>query len=362
MLKNFLAFAISGFLSLLLAEGVLRLVLDPVDYLAAATVADPILQHRIEGGASGHDAWGYRNPAVPATAEIMAIGDSMTYGIMAKSKEAWPAQLGEITGKQVYSAALGGYGPLQYLHILRTRAPELNPDRVVVMIYPGNDLLDSYNLAHSNPNWSTYRLSNVGDVEPDVFLPEELPPSATRWLREWLAHHSVLYRIVTQLPVFDEVRRDSVRGRSDTNFDYEHLGQTMILDPVRTFNFANSEDPRSIEAIGIIRRVLAEMSEFCQENGIALHIALMPVREHVFHAVTQGLAAEDEAHMQELNDSMLAIETMLIEAIENEGLPWTNLRPILENALETTLVYPPADGHPNAAGYRAVAEHLAGRL
>lgn len=108
MLKNVITLTLSIAVSVLLAEGVLRLVLDPIDYLAVSIVPDPVLNHRIAPGASGHDDWGYRNRDVPERAEVLAIGDSMTYGIMAKSYESWPAQLAEIQNISTYNAALDG--------------------------------------------------------------------------------------------------------------------------------------------------------------------------------------------------------------------------------------------------------------
>lgn len=364
MLKNLLTLAISVLISLLFAEFAVRIVFDPVDYLAVDTVDDPVLNHRIEAGASGHDDWGFRNKDVPESAEIIAIGDSMTYGVMAKSFEAWPAQLGERTGKTVYNAALGGYGPLHYLHILKSRAPELAPDQAVVMVYLGNDLLDTYNLAYSNDTWADYRLNaKTEKLDPSLFLAAPGKTSLTRRLRSWFAHNSVLYRIVSQTGVFNPVREQELLERSDTSFPVEHLGTTIVLDPARRLWFADANDPRIREAVKITDRALREMADWCAENGIAFHVALMPVREHVFHDLTRSqFSGQNAVAMTTLRDSLETIERDLVRGLNAAGIAHTNLRAPLQDALRTTNIYPPTDGHPNALGYGVVAAALAREL
>ena len=80
-----ISFAIS--LSLLVAEICVRLIADPVDYIEPYLVKDPILGHKIEPNSAGHDSWGFRNKALPASAKIVSIGDSQTYGVSATARE-----------------------------------------------------------------------------------------------------------------------------------------------------------------------------------------------------------------------------------------------------------------------------------
>src|SRR5687767_13151592 len=85
-LANLLVVLFSIALSLLAAEGLARTLLDPVDYLLPKLAPDKLLFHRIEGGTGGHDSWGFRNAKVPSTAEIVCIGDSVTYGVAAQAR------------------------------------------------------------------------------------------------------------------------------------------------------------------------------------------------------------------------------------------------------------------------------------
>lgn len=333
---------------------------DPVDYLMAQVDPDPVLNHRIGAGVAGHDDWGFRNANVPEATDILAIGDSMTYGVMAKSYEAWPAALAGETGLDVYNAGLGGYGPLHYLHILKTRAPELSPKAVLVMVYPGNDFLDSYNLAHSNETWADYRVSATApEVDAAALIETQAAPtSLSRKLRQWLAERSVFYRLATQNALFDGVRQREALESSDAAVVFEHLGASMLLKPANRLGFADLADPRLDEGRAIAARALDEIAAFCAEQGIGLHVVVMPVREHLFYKLNPK-AFEDVPEMAALDAALTALETELEATLTAAGINHTDLGPVLLEALATERVYPATDGHPNAAGYAVVARHLA---
>jgi hypothetical protein len=74
-----------------------------------------------------YDTWGFRNQKVASSVEIVAIGDSHTFGNCAKMIESWPYVLGRLTGRSVYNMGLGGYGPNQYHYIFKTEALRLKP-------------------------------------------------------------------------------------------------------------------------------------------------------------------------------------------------------------------------------------------
>ena len=66
---------------LFLCEFGSRLVLNSTDYLSVGIVSDPVFGAIPSPTArGGFDALGFRNRAVPETADIIAIGDSQTYG------------------------------------------------------------------------------------------------------------------------------------------------------------------------------------------------------------------------------------------------------------------------------------------
>ena len=94
--------------AIVLAEAGLRFAVNPVDFMQATLVEDPVLGRRIQPLTTGHDALGFRNREVPQHADIVAIGDSNTYGVSAPREGSWPHQLSGLLGEPVYNMGLGG--------------------------------------------------------------------------------------------------------------------------------------------------------------------------------------------------------------------------------------------------------------
>src|SRR5713226_1276247 len=100
-MKNFLAAAglviVATTLSVLVGEFLLlRVFLNPADFLY---LDDPILGHRLAPYVTGHDALGFPNARVPERVDVVAVGDSQTYGWGATRENSWPQQLGRLLGQ-----------------------------------------------------------------------------------------------------------------------------------------------------------------------------------------------------------------------------------------------------------------------
>jgi len=141
----------------LLCELIARLILNPVDYLSPVLVRDETLGIRLPGKSGGHDNWGFRNAKVPETAEIVALGNSHSYGNTAKMNEAWPKVLARLTGKNVYSLAMGGYGPNQYYYLLQTKAFGLKLATIICGLYRGDDFDNAYRITYGLNYWPSLR-------------------------------------------------------------------------------------------------------------------------------------------------------------------------------------------------------------
>ena len=128
LLVNLLVLVVAGLIGVVLCELTARLVLRPADYLSVEMVHDDVLGAVPSAGArsGGFDAWGFRNREVPASADIVTIGDSHTYGNTATMEDSWPYALGRLSGQRVYNVGLGGYGPNQYFAVFKSRGFSLN--------------------------------------------------------------------------------------------------------------------------------------------------------------------------------------------------------------------------------------------
>jgi len=188
---------VSTVVALLLGELILRHVVDPGDLLFATLVDDPVLGHRIKPHTTGHDALGFRNAVTPQRVNIVAIGDSQTYGVNAPRNGSWPHQIGVLLREPVYNMALGAYGPLEYLYLAKQEAMKLQPQQLLVGFYFGNDLLDACNVAHQRPFWYSWReLDSPKVCDPKNPRSSHADPKKRfTAVREWLSGHSVLYSL-----------------------------------------------------------------------------------------------------------------------------------------------------------------------
>ncbi len=100
--RKILLWAVLGFSVFLACEAVLWLtcwISSRAAYLLAYDKGMPIsipdagLRQRPNPAYPEHDQLGFRNPAVPSRAAIVALGDSQTYGFGMLSRASWPARL-----------------------------------------------------------------------------------------------------------------------------------------------------------------------------------------------------------------------------------------------------------------------------
>jgi hypothetical protein len=82
ILTNVAVIVVALLVGLVLCEFGARMFLRASDFLGVEMVRDNILGGVPVQSASGgrFDAWGFRNPTVPESVDIVAIGDSHTFG------------------------------------------------------------------------------------------------------------------------------------------------------------------------------------------------------------------------------------------------------------------------------------------
>jgi lysophospholipase L1-like esterase len=352
--------ALSVTLALLLGEGLARLVVDPVDYLMATPVSDSILGRRLEPGASGHDQWGFRNRAVPDSADVVTIGDSQTYGIGVPRLSSWPAQLSELTGRQVYNAALAGYSPIEYYQLLRRYALPLKPSVVVVGFYLGNDVHEAYRRVYALPHYTALRREGVQSLEGTV-PPRSSKPRLVGRLRRWLSSHSVLYR-VTLASVLREDTAELFLSRDGNDLVRFHHGtSSTVFTPGARLGVLDLDSEAVREGLRLSLLHFELMARLCDTAGVAFFIALIPTKERVYQSLIE---ADPELRQHAVLRALLAKEGELDQRVrrflQERGISYIDLRPPLQDAATHTRIYrPDDDGHPTAAGYSVIAREVA---
>lgn len=361
-LGNLLLLLVSVVLSILTGEFLARIVLDPVDYVLPRLIDDDFLFFRIEGHTGGHDAWGFRNAQTPKSADIVSIGDSFTYGLAAQARDSWPTVLGRISGKTVYNMGVPGYGPIQYLYLMRTKAVILHPKTVIIGFYVGNDLMDVYNEVRFNKNWSAYGNLGGSDVKPPTFAFQHPSGKFLGSLRDWMAKRSLVYALLTRTSMFDFARERELETAMANNpgglIAYHDDKHSVIFNLSEAANHLfDIEDLRIKSAMEITKQVMLDMRRMSEKHTFRLIVALIPTKQSVY---AKPLAQSSYLNKYPRLAEAIHQEDVAREAISSllhqSNIEVIDLLPRLEAAAADYDPYARTDLHANADGYRVMAE------
>lgn len=362
--------ALSTVVAVGLAEIVVRFVVNPADFLLATTIQDEVLGLRIPPLTTGHDALGFRNRAVPSRVDIVAIGDSMTYGVSAPRDSSWPQQLGVLLGEQVYNMGLGGFGPLQYLHLAKSMAPALKPRLLIVGFYFGNDIMDAHYVANGNPYWHSWRISTTTGQGATAFdrVGQAEPAKRFQGLRNWLSRNSVLYSMLRETVLRQFAAREQDEIAKSVGPDVRMLWTDASNPKVRTiftskFRLAAVDlgIPAVRDGMQISQKAFSELKLEAARQGVSLLVVLIPTKELAYcrHLLASGVKMP-ESHLR-----LCAAETLTRLEFERflaaQGMAYVDALPVLESHIDRHMqLYPTdADGHPQAAGYEVIAREVA---
>lgn len=361
---------LSTVVAILLAELVVRLVVNPADFLHAAPVHDEILGLRIPPLTTGHDALGFRNREVPVRADIVAIGDSMTYGVSAPRDASWPQQLGVLTGEQVYNMGLGGFGPLQYLHLAQSTARGLKPRLLIVGFYFGNDIMDAYYVAHGRPHWHGWRVSTTAEAGATAFdrAGQAEPKKLFQGLRNWLSRNCVLYSMLreTVLRRFAAGEQDEMARRAGPDArllwnDASNPAVRTIFTPQLRLAAVDLGIPAVREGMQISQKAFEALKAETDRQGIPLLVVLIPTKERAYCRHLRASGAKMPESYLKLCDAEQLAKADLVRFMAEQRIANVDVMPVLESHIDRHIqLYPTdSDGHPQAAGYEVIAREVA---
>jgi hypothetical protein len=359
ILINVAVFVISIGVGLLVCEFGSRLLLNPADYLTVEMVKDPVLGRTPSPSTrGGFDSLGFRNRTVPKTADIVAIGDSQTYGNAATMDNSWPYTLGRMLGRPVYNMGLGGYGPNQYLELLKIKALGLKPRMVICGLSVTDDFDNAYQL--------TYGVK----VDFDTW---DTDPARTpqKRLRLWLSRHSVVYQLLVHTGLGSRVQGD-LQIRNAAQYYPGAATSLMIPEKHIAEAFQPTENLRGLdqgresvrEGMRITFELLKEMNEICRENKIQFVVVVIPTKEMVF---SQYLEHNPNIALSDIVDKLLVNERLALDRtfmfLTEANIPYVDPLPALQkSAGEELFARSAGDMHPNKNGYKVIAEAVAERL
>jgi hypothetical protein len=360
---NAILFLVSVCVGLLLCEFLARMTLNPADFLEVEVVLDDVMgvaPANIVGGAL--DKWGFRNREVPERADIVAIGDSHTYGFAATMEDSWPYVLSRLTGQKVYNMGFGGYGPNQYFHVLSTKALQLKPKTILLGLWMGDDFENAYRITYGLEHWSYLRKLPPQNVRFDTWFHPENPDLQKR-IRLWLSEHSLTYQLVFHFSPLVGLKK-YVKSKNANQLDEvvplvvpEHHIKEAILPRFSLTNLdQDSEGVR--EGMRITFELLRQMNEISRQDHIDFVVVVIPLKERV---LSEYLAQDSRLHLQDVIDKVLANEVLARERtlarLTELGIPYVDVLPAMKHSVEQHLYAETGDDvHPGRAGYRVIAE------
>jgi hypothetical protein len=334
-------------------------------------LSDPILGTIPNPQFPGHDAWGFRNREVPASVDIVGMGDSQTYGTGIAHQFNWPSQLASKSHQSIYNMSWGGYGPVHYYHLLN-RALTLHPKVIVVAYYFGNDLYDAYEMIYVRK-----QCTDLLDSKAEADITEtrvslggpgasgEIDFSLTS-LPQFLWAHSRLLGLVR--PLKDIVHLDEWNFWIQTNWFnnrelvfVEHGSVRTSFDVLARLPGLDDRLPHITQGFDLTLAAINRMNAITKQKGVHLLVAVIPTKESVFSPYLRDHSQANEWAFQRIVASEGHFEKRLQQFLHEQRIPAffakRQLQQLIENGTSPYRVS--VDGHLNRFGQQVIAEGIA---
>ncbi len=301
------------------------------------------LRHYMSDGCQ-IDANGYRNRAVPDRSDIVALGDSNTWGVSVYADETWPRILERETKLSVYNISMPAWGPDDILMAM-PRALQLKPKFVIVGLYLGNDIYEAYERIARPPR-------GYEAVAAPFHVPDEIVDD---WIWEAAEIEAKVLGTVAWRPWgWTTPEKDSNRIQI-----VSVNGSAAAVTPRFRLLGVNLAEPRIAYGLTVAKALLATMNQLARQHEARLVVVIQPSKEYVYC----GLVAHES--MSPEWKAACHFEQRIIHDIGHvlraESIPYASaLEELRTQARRGQTIYPITDAHPNRAGTECIA-HAARR-
>ena len=336
-------------------EGLLRaLTYFPIHPKDANRRDHPVLGYVMSSELSDIDAEGFRNPEPLGDVDLVAIGDSHTYGFNVLSAESWPAQLAERKQISVYNYGMGGYGILQYRWLF-PKALGKNPRMVVVALYLANDLGDYCSFSQTAHWERELRERDLGNEPCPAARNRERAPIGSE--SDTLRNRWVATAIGS---AFDYLLWRGVELRANPDaFVPASYGSHATFLPKRLVErhgrYTDLQERAVADAARGTEVLLTEMIKLARAANVTLGVLFIPSKENVLLEATDPL----EPFYADLKRVVLqerAIELRFDRYLSARGVATAHALACLQTRGDVRLYTQDDNHHPIRAGYACYAE------
>ncbi len=283
------------------------------------------------------DGHGFRNAwPWPETADIVFVGDSLTFGYGVEDDESWPAIIAAaLPHLRVINLGLIGASPEQYVRVYETFGIPLQPKLLVVGLFPGNDFWDA-------GLYAKWLANGVGDnymAWRDYGRPlKSGRKGASRsGIEKFLKQNVALYH------VYRQARRTYRNWRvgEPKRLQLSKGGQ-LWLSPSQLAGLTAGSRPERTEFQHVLQ-ALTRLKTLAAEHHTHVLLVIQPDKEFIYLPLTGAAAVDAAAHLR--------------PEIERLGYAYVDTTPMFQQQAEAgEQLFFETDGHPNRSGYQLIAE------
>ena len=308
-----------------------------IGYLYPANVENTV-ESRYVAFTYRTDAFGFRNSRPwPQRAEIVALGDSITFSYGVDEDRAWTTLIQKaLPRSRLLNLGLPGAAPQQYLRIYETYGLSFQPRLLLVGLFPGNDLKDA-------AEFDAWVNSGAGG-NYDLWRSFRVSAPGLQYLFAGLTKRSYLFAFL-----LDRLRSGRSEYSSRTLAISLNDGNRLLLVPGLLKDLAERATPDKQE-FRLILRTLERLHSLAAEHGTRSIVLLFPTKEEIYlPLVAHGYASDPSAPIR--------------AALNLHGIPYVDLTPHFRGqAAADRALFFETDGHPNARGYALIAEVVLSHL
>jgi len=285
---------------------------------------------------SRQDIWGFRNFwPWPARVDIIAVGDSFTYGQNVDDDQVWTTLLERaLSGSQVLNLGLIGAAPQQYLRVYETFGIERSPRVLLVGLFLGNDFADARRFDRW---WHSGARGSFAE-----FGKPEGKPGIVGWIGRWLKK-AYLFALIRDLS------------------DAYNSGRLLASHTV---------DLPGGERLQLVPSFLAWAAKSARPKDPGFLLTLKTLEsihalagKHHTHAVIVLIPSKEEVYLPLVGDEQVDLAASLIPELEKRAIPYVHLGPYFRRrAAAGEQLFFKIDGHTNARGDELIADVVLSHL
>ncbi len=309
------------------------------------------------------DADGFRNSRPAKLWDVIAIGDSYLEDGTGEA-DTFPKRLeNKLPGLTVANLGVGGYGPIQYLEVLKRYGIKKHPEYALFSFFEGNDIQDirvylrwrkgeavgAYKSIYDSLSSQTlFRRYAVAAAQTAAYVKERAGKEI------WLAVQAALATIDAGRGNGRPIHPDLAVLKMGNNY------HTVLLSGV-FWDTRSTDDMLKTEEWQVLKKILDEFRDVCAENKIIPIIVYIPTNVHIY---AEYSTEQSGRNWRRMRDEQIAAqgdtESAMRHLSQELNIDLISLTPVFKLAAEQgRLLYYPFDSHWNSDGKELAASFVA---